>query len=188
MTPSDARRLDEIVRVAGEPALGHARSFPAAGYHWHALEWGERSASPLVLIHGVTSDSGSFWRLGPALAATGRHVVAIDLPGHGRTARWRGRQRFLETAADVIAAVSTLRIRGRDLTVLGHSWGGMVASALPAAGLKPRTIILLDPPVLTLAELEALSRDPEEQPIADAAEALDGLRRSHPDWDEADVP
>lgn len=104
---------------------------------------GRPTRAPFLLIHGVTSDGGRSWRLGPAIAAAGRRVLAIDLPGHGRTGGWRGRHRFPETAADVIEAVGALGIARPDLAVLGHSWGGMVAAAFPLAGLVPRPLILL---------------------------------------------
>jgi pimeloyl-ACP methyl ester carboxylesterase len=144
----------------------------------------------MLLIHGVTSDSGTFWRVGPALAAAGRRVVAIDLPGHGRTGDWRGRHGFVETAADVTAVVRALGLDAApDLAVLGHSWGGLVAAALPAAGLTPKTLILVDPPSLPMEGLLALTRDPEEQPIGshEAEEATAALAAAHPDWHEGDA-
>jgi pimeloyl-ACP methyl ester carboxylesterase len=75
------------------------------------------------------------------------------------------------------------------LAVLGHSWGGMVAAALPATGLVPKTLILLDPPALSLDGLLALTRDPEEKPIepheVDAAAAA--LHAAHPEWHRGDA-
>ena len=176
-----------VVDAIANPPAGRPVRVDAAGHRWHALEWGSVDDPPLLLIHGVTSDSGTFWRLGPALAAAGRRVVAIDLPGHGATGDWRGRHRFPETAADVIAAVRALGMDRPDLAVVGHSWGGMVASAFPAAGLVPRTLILLDPPALTTEDFEVMTRDPEEQPIVRAEQMLEVLRRAHPDWHEGDV-
>lgn len=157
---------------------------------WHAIEWGRPQDPPVLLVHGVTSDSGTFWRVGPAVAATGRRVVAVDLPGHGLTGHWRGRQRFVDTAEDLKAFIAAAGLDRPDLAVLGHSWGGMVVASLPMAGLAPRVLVLLDPPSLTLAQLEAMTHDPEEQPPADAteAEARAGmLRTAHPDWAEGDV-
>ena len=86
----------------------------------------------------MTASAAIWWRVGPALAATGRRVVAVDLPGHGRTGHWTGRQRFRETAAD-LAAFDPRRPGSTEptLQVIGHSWGAMVAAALPVAGLRP---------------------------------------------------
>jgi pimeloyl-ACP methyl ester carboxylesterase len=176
-----------VIRAIAAPPLGRSRNVDAGGHRWHALEWGEPADPPFLLIHGVTSDGGTFWRLGPAIAAAGRHVLAIDLPGHGRTGGWRGRHRFAETAIDVIGAVDGLGIARPDLAVLGHSWGGMVAAAFPMAGLVPRPLILLDPPALAVEHLEAMTRDPEEQPTADADAAAAALGLAHPDWHPGDV-
>ncbi|MCI0343838.1 MAG: alpha/beta hydrolase, partial [Chloroflexi bacterium] len=134
------------------PRLGR---FAAAGYTFAFRSWGDASAQPLLLVHGVTSSSATWWRIGPALAASGRHVVAPDLPGHGRTGGWRGRHRFFETADDLLAFVRTAGLGTPDLEVIGHSWGGMVCAALPAAGLRPARLVLLDPPRWTLADIQA---------------------------------
>ncbi|WP_317628661.1 alpha/beta fold hydrolase [Gordonia hankookensis] len=45
--------------------------------------WGEGDRVA-VLLHGMTTDSGSWWAVGPALAARGYRVVAPDLPGPRR--------------------------------------------------------------------------------------------------------
>ncbi|HXI45226.1 MAG TPA: alpha/beta hydrolase [Candidatus Acidoferrales bacterium] len=140
-----------------------------------------------MLIHGVTSDSGTFWRVGPALAAAGQRAIAIDLPGHGRTGGWRGRHEFRHTGADVAAFVAAVGLDPARLAVLGHSWGGMVVAALPAAGLRPRRLILLDPPALPVEVMEAMTRDPEEQPAEDPAMATALIATSHPEWHPGDV-
>jgi pimeloyl-ACP methyl ester carboxylesterase len=141
----------------------------------------------MLLVHGVTSDSGTWWRIGPAIAATGRRVIAMDLPGHGRTTRWRGRHRFSETAEDVRDLIDALGLERTGVAILAHSWGARVAAALPAAGVAPRPLILLDPPALTLAELEAMTHDPEEAPLRAVADAIPLLRAAHPDWSDGDV-
>jgi pimeloyl-ACP methyl ester carboxylesterase len=176
-----------VIRAIESPTPGRSRQVHAGGHRWHAREWGVPADPPFLLIHGVTSDSGTFWRLGPAIAAAGRCVIAIDLPGHGRTGGWRGRHRFAETAVDVIGAVDALGIARPDLAVLGHSWGGMVAAAFPIAGLLPRPLILLDPPALAVEHLEAMTRDPEEQPTTDPDAAAASLGLAHPDWHPGDV-
>jgi pimeloyl-ACP methyl ester carboxylesterase len=175
-----------VQRALAGPAPGRRWSVAAAGYEWHGLEWGDPAASPVLLVHGVTSDSGTFWRVGPAIAAAGRHVVALDLPGHGRTRGWRGRHRFDDTAADITTMTTVSGLARPGLAVLGHSLGARTVASLPA-GLSPRPLILLDPPALTMDELEAMSRDPEEQPEAVVDEAVARLRVAHPDWSTGDL-
>ncbi len=47
-------------------------------------EWGS-GPKKAVLIHGIMSDSGCWWQVGPDLADRGYHVLAVDLPGHGHS-------------------------------------------------------------------------------------------------------
>ena len=95
-----------------------------------------------------------------------------------------------EIAADLSTCITEAQLERTELVVLGHSLGGIVSAWLPAAGIVPDKLILLDPPVLTTVELEAMTRDPEEQPpmgrdgIATATQAL---RAAHPDWSDGDV-
>ncbi len=43
-----------------------------------------------LLVHGVTSSSRTWWRVAPALAGRGFRVLAVDLRGHGASARAEG--------------------------------------------------------------------------------------------------
>ncbi len=159
----------------------------AAGIPFWARVWGAPDGRPLLLIHGVTASSAGWWRLGPALAATGRRVVAMDLPGHGRTGHWAGHFRFRDNAADVAAFARGAGLARADLQVVGHSWGAMTAAALPAAGLRPSTIVLLDPPAVTHATIAAMAADPDARTYDDLSEAVAAVRRANPDWPEGDV-
>jgi pimeloyl-ACP methyl ester carboxylesterase len=185
LPPAVARALS-VTRLEDSPP-GEPGVVPVDGVDWATRSWGTPSDPPMLLVHGVTSDTGTFWRLGPALAATGRRAVAVDLPGHGATGRWRGRHRFAETAADLAAFIRAAGLAVPDVQVLGHSWGGMLVSSLPAAGIRPRTLILLDPPYLTLERLRALTEEESEKLYATVEEARAGVRADYPRWTEGDV-
>ena len=58
---------------------------------------------------------------------------------------------------------------------------------LPIAGIRPRVLILLDPPSLTLAELEVYAQDPTERPYATIAEATAVVRKANPSWSDGDI-
>jgi pimeloyl-ACP methyl ester carboxylesterase len=176
-----------VANALVSPARGHRATLAVAGYRFASISWGSRADRPLLLVHGVTSSSGTWWRIGPALAASGRHVVAPDLPGHGRTGGWRGRQRFAETAADLAAFVRAAGLDRPDLEIVGHSWGGLVCAALPAAGVRPRRLVLLDPPALPLAYFREYVRDPLEQLYADLDRAEAAVRAANPAWIDGDV-
>ena len=169
------------------PTAGERITVEAAGIPWSALAWGDPAARPLLLIHGVTSSAAVWWRLGPALAVTGRRVVAVDQAGHGRTGHWQGHHRFRDNAADVAAFVRAAGLDRTDLQVVGHSWGAMTAAALPAAGFRPATLVLLDPPAVSHAFMEAQVEQSDEQTYADMDEAVAAVRAANPGWDHGDV-
>ena len=166
---------------------GEGLTIAAAGMTWAARAWGSPDEDPVLLVHGIMSDAGVFWRLGPALAAAGHRVVAIDMPAHGETGPWRGRYALADTAADLAALIRSLELDADTLSVLGHSWGGMVVAGLPLTGIRPRKLILLDPPYLEIGELVALTRDPIERHYDSVEEARGRLNATHPEWSPGDV-
>ena len=170
-----------------EAPPGELVAVDAAGMHWQARTWGNSSDPTLVAGHGVMSDSGVYWRLGPALAAAGWRVIAIDLPAHGATGPWNGRYLLAETAADLAACILAMDLDTATLAVLGHSWSAGVASWLPAAGFRPRSLILLDPPHLDREELIAMTRDRVEHRYDTVGEARANLRAAYPTWTDGDV-
>lgn len=180
--------LADPVRAAlGAPPEPTWRTVHAAGIPFAAREWGD-GGRPVLLVHGITSSSAVWWRLGPALAAgLGRRVIAVDQAGHGRTGQWTGHHRFVDNAADIAAFARAAGIDGPDLRVVGHSWGAMTAAALPAAGLVPAALVLLDPPAIPLATIAAMLDDPVERHYDDLDEALDLIGRLNPTWPYGDV-
>ena len=173
--------------MLSHPPRGTPRSVQAHGYDWHSLEWGQPSDPPTLLVHGVTSSSETFWRVGPCLAATRRRVVAVDLPGHGRTRGWRARHRWIETAEDLAGFIRARELDSGDLVVIGHSWGAMVVAALPAAGSRPERLVLLDPPALRIAALVPLTQDPTERRYENVVDATAAVRASGVSWSEDDI-
>jgi pimeloyl-ACP methyl ester carboxylesterase len=119
--------------------------------------WGDGTdpSRPLaVLVHGVTSSSRSWWRVGPALAERGFRVLAVDLRGHGASPRPVAGLAAADLAADVAETVAAAdgasppdpAAPAVDLLV-GHSLGALVALELVAA--RPgfaRRLLLEDPP------------------------------------------
>jgi pimeloyl-ACP methyl ester carboxylesterase len=99
-------------------------ALPLATRNWGS---GDRTA---LLIHGITSDGGTWWRLGPALAAEGYTVSAVDLRGHGDSPR-----AAIYGLADYVDDVTALGTAPWDL-VVGPSLGGAIA--LSAAAARPR--------------------------------------------------
>ena len=170
-----------------DPLDGSRVTTRAAGMPFSALTWGDPDTRPLILIHGVTASARIWWRVGPALATTGRWVIAVDQPGHGLTGHWQGHHRFRDNAADVAAWVRAAGLDGADVQMVGHSWGGMTAAALPRFGIRPATLVLLDPPAVPHALISLMASDPSEQPSRDLETNRKRVAEQNPDWSGADV-
>ena len=166
---------------------GRRITVAAAGIPFSSLAWGDPNARPVLLVHGVTASAAIWWRVGPALAATGRRVVAVDLPGHGQTGHWTGRARFGDSATDLAAFIRAAGLATDDLRVLAHSWGAMVATRLPSAGLRASRAVLLDPPSITLAELLAEVKAARPTPFTSLATARASAAAEHPGWTDGDL-
>jgi pimeloyl-ACP methyl ester carboxylesterase len=144
-----------------------------------------------LLVHGITSSSRTWWRVGPALVERGFAVLAVDLRGHGSSPRVTRGLSPAELADDVVETVEAeLGPAGDgaptvDLLV-GHSLGAMVALALlaPRPGYA-RRLLLEDPPgahSIDRAELaKGIEHDTDRarrQPAALRAE----MERDNPSW------
>ena len=128
------------------------RSFDAGAVTLNVAE-GPDAGPPLVLLHG---GSGRWQGCEPLVSelASGWHVLAPDLRGHGKSGRvpWRYR---VQDYADDIAALLRGRA-GEPALLFGHSLGGIVA--LVVAAQHPdsvRAVVVGDSP-LTSATWGAL--------------------------------
>jgi pimeloyl-ACP methyl ester carboxylesterase len=178
----------DVVAALDNPPEPGLISVEAAGIRFGARTWGRPEDEPLLLVHGVTASSRIWWRIGPALAVgLRRRVVALDQAGHGRTGAWIGHHRFRDNAADIVAFAAGAGIVSPELRVVGHSWGAMTAAAIPAAGLRPEVVVLLDPPAIPLAAMKAMLDDPVEHHYDDLSEAIAAIGLLHPTWPWGDV-
>ena len=178
---------DAVAAAVRAPRPGKRVVTSAAGIRLSALTWGDPSVRPLVLLHGVTASAAIWWRVGPALAATGRYVVAPDLPGHGLTGHWTGRPRFPDMATDIASWICAAGLDRSELQVIGHSYGAMVAAHLPTAGIRPASIVLLDPPTLPLEFMVRQAEDPAERTYHDLLSATAAVTAAEPTWSPGDV-
>lgn len=88
---------------------------------------GPAEGGTVVLIHAVGLDLTYWDRQIEALTAH-HHVVALDLPGHGRSAPAPHSSGIVELAHDVATVIDDLG--PLPVHVVGHSFGGMVAQEL----------------------------------------------------------
>jgi pimeloyl-ACP methyl ester carboxylesterase len=122
------------------------------------MEDGGRDDPVIVLLHGFACSLNWWDRVAPDLANRGLRVIRFDLLGHGGSEKPRDGYAPDDQARLVAAALKKLRIR--RATIVGHSMGGTVASAL--AELEPRLVrkvaVLDTPPRDGFAELPFLGR------------------------------
>ncbi|MFB6890219.1 alpha/beta fold hydrolase [Kitasatospora sp. NPDC056327] len=106
-------------------------------------EWGTGDRVAL-LVHGIMSDHRTWRSVGPALAARGYRVIAVDLRGHGVSPRGEGAdpverygpERYAEDLVDTLPG-------GAELAI-GHSLGAL--SLLHAVErLGPARAVYSDP-------------------------------------------
>jgi pyruvate dehydrogenase E2 component (dihydrolipoamide acetyltransferase) len=102
---------------------------------------GRGSAPPVLLVHGMGGHAGAFLRILRTLTRASRRVVALELPGHGRSRLREGEvpATLLECAAAVQAA---LREIGEPAVLVGSSLGGALVLAT-AAALPERTVAVV---------------------------------------------
>ena len=111
----------------GPPAVRRASVPLPSGLSLSALVWGD-APPELVLIHGGAQNAHTWDTVALALD---RPLVAVDLPGHGRSDhRLHHRYGPRSMAGDVAAAVSSLAPEAE--AVVGMSLGGLTAIALAA--------------------------------------------------------
>jgi pimeloyl-ACP methyl ester carboxylesterase len=178
---------------AGQPAPGLPGP-PIREGSPTGIEGGGVVHRPLaLLIHGVTSSSRTWWRVGPALAGRGFRVLAVDLPGHGASPRTVDELSLADLAGDVaetvLAQVGETVPPGApgpvDLLV-GHSLGALVALELVRA--RPgfgRRLVVEDPPGPRSVDWAALAAGIEAdtgRAAADPEPLRRDLEAANPSW------
>ena len=125
--------------------------FSHKGIHYHVQQWGEKSTTPLVLLHGFAQSSQT-WEPIAAQLAQDRYVVALDFIGHGKSDKPNVPESY-EMSAMLDALTGLLRWLWVDrIDLLGYSMGGRIALAyacthphhvksliLESTGLGPKT-------------------------------------------------
>lgn len=129
------------VAASAQMAASHAEELTLAcrsGARLAALAWGDAHAPVRVLaLHGWMDNAATWSALAPALSPSCR-VVALDLPGHGRSPHAPLSAAYSQTehawaAYEAAHALGWADEREGGYALLGHSMGGGVACLLAAA-------------------------------------------------------
>ncbi|MFP3125060.1 2-succinyl-6-hydroxy-2,4-cyclohexadiene-1-carboxylate synthase [Ectobacillus funiculus] len=123
------------------------------------------SGDALLLLHGFTG-SKDVWRRFFPLWSHDLQVIAVDLPGHGKTdspSDW-ARYSIEQTAADMIALLDALKIK--QAHVLGYSMGGRLAitiASLYAERVRSLVLESCTPGLESEEEREERKRQDQQQ-------------------------
>ena len=115
---------------------------------WHVQIAGN-SPSHLLLLHG-TGSSAHTW--GAIFAELSKHytVIAVDLPGHGYTKNLGNKTLSLDQLADKLSDLrKALKIDYFE-SIVGHSAGATLALSYALKNKQPKTIIGLNPSLISL--------------------------------------
>lgn len=141
--------------------VARARRFGVTEVRWSTaagtelnIAVGPDNGPPVLLLHGQGADWQSYARVLPDLARN-FHVHAVDIAGHGRSARTPGRYRIDAISGEIIDLID--RFIGGPVLLSGHSSGGLIAARIAASTPdRVRGLLLEDPPLF--------STDPDRMP------------------------
>lgn len=100
-------------------------------------------AQTIVLVHGLASNGG-FWRYNIAALAKEFRVIAVDLPGYGKSQKGVYPYNMTFYAETILKLLNQLGIE--KVNYVGHSMGGQIGITLALTHPeKVNKLILLDP-------------------------------------------
>jgi pimeloyl-ACP methyl ester carboxylesterase len=142
--------------------------------------WGPEGAPECLLLHGITSNAGSWTSVGPELARRGLRAIAPELRGHGESPRGEDYQ-TATLVQDLLESVPA-----EPALVVGHSFGGYLAQwAILRGLLRPRSTLLEDPvSVQPNQESPLASLDTDEHGIE---RSVAGILAREPRWSGVDA-
>ncbi|MCI2395268.1 alpha/beta hydrolase [Aliiroseovarius sediminis] len=146
-----------------EPLAGHPT-------YWHRAGQGAREA---LLVHCSLAHSGA-WRGVERVLSEQLKMLALDLPGHGRSADWDGVGDYQDTSVHIAEALLNRETTG-PVDLIGHSYGGTIAMRLAQRNpARVRSLTMFEPVFFSAArnhpayaENTALMNGPFAQAVQD---------------------
>jgi pimeloyl-ACP methyl ester carboxylesterase len=144
-----------------DPAIDASVTLRGLDFHYREHPGPGR---PIVLLHGLASNSRWWILVGPLLAQRFR-VLALDQRGHGESATPDGGYDFASVVGDLAAFIDALGLERP--VVVGHSWGGNVALDYAATHPeRPAGIVLVDGGFLELSARPGFTWEQAEREMA----------------------
>lgn len=143
---------DPLPVTAGDEEVRTVRA-GATSFLLRERAGGPPDSTPVLLLHGVPQTASCWAQVAPALA-TGRRVLAPDLPGLGGST-YTGPFDIASLVAQLAALVEA-EVPGGRVDLVGHDWGGSLALAL--AGAHPelvRRLVVVNAPFRDVPLLRA---------------------------------
>ncbi|MBK9584551.1 MAG: alpha/beta hydrolase [Alphaproteobacteria bacterium] len=122
------------------------KSLPNLGLDIAYTDTGPENGRVLFCVHGLLSNGRDYDFLATHMAAQGRRVIAMDLPGRGKSSRF-DEPGFYTLGAYLPFCLELTKVitQGRPFDWLGVSLGGMIGMSLHNhADLKMERLILVD--------------------------------------------
>jgi 2-succinyl-6-hydroxy-2,4-cyclohexadiene-1-carboxylate synthase len=153
------------------------------GLRWEVRARG--AGRPLLLLHGFTG-RGAAWGAHADAFARALRVIAVDLPGHGRSGTAAPDRMTVERTADDLATILR-RTDAAPTDVLGYSFGARIALRLAVAHPAVVRRLVLESPSAGLATAgERDARRAADDSLAGRIER-DGIDAFVAEWERQPV-
>ena len=158
------------VALAGSLRVAREGQVALRGSRIAYRQWGADGDFPVLALHGWLDNAASFDALAPLLE--GYRVIAVDLPGHGRSSHRSadGCYNIWDDLPDLVGLVREFGLERYGL--LGHSRGAVIATLMAAIEAPAvSSLVLLDgmiPPPFdeadTVRQLRSFAHDYGRRP------------------------
>ena len=146
----------------------------------HYLDWGNKDAVPIVLLHGLCGNA-HYWDFFARSVANEYRLIAVDQRGHGDS-DWAESYGPRDYVLDLEAFVDNLKLS--QFVLIGHSMGGI--NAIIYAARHPEQVsalVIVDiGPEIAAAGVERMERERSGEPEAFGSEeeAISYMRKLEP--------
>lgn len=116
------------------------------GLRMHHLDEGPRDAPTWLCLHDAFNWAYFYREVVPVLLAAGQRVIVVDLPGFGRSDKPKRQVPHALPWFGQVLSELLERLAPRQLQLMGHGFGGLLAltlAARPSVGAEG--IVLIDP-------------------------------------------